>query len=61
MITSIGAGKTNMAPCVFVWFCNLLAFSKDDAIATFFLALEDLCFSPAACFVKVLCACFHKL
>jgi hypothetical protein len=42
--------------------CNLLAFSKDDdAIATFFLALEDSCFSPAACFVKVLCACFHKL
>jgi hypothetical protein len=42
--------------------CNLLAFSKDDdAIATFFLALEDSCFSPAACFAKVLCACFHKL
>ncbi len=41
--------------------CNLLDFSKDDdATATFFLALEDLCFSPAACFVKVLCTCFHK-
>jgi hypothetical protein len=44
----------------FVAICDLLC-KDDDAIETFFLALEDSCFSPAACFVKVLCACFHKL